>query len=182
MTTAFDIRCIESVDFDIEIFEILRHDPRVIAVCANGTEHTHSDFVSLLHCNFSDAAKFVRFAPDGVFLTTCREVIHYDSKASKYIEKDAYETYLKYKQCGCRVLLFVKHENRIFVQDVERIRLLHGSVTVEPYSIERRWPVGEDGWIYPKLKKNFRASTNPGLASGTPYREIDLSSMLVFTK
>ena len=46
------------------------------SVARNGTEHTHPDFVELLRRNNSEASKFVRFAPDGVALSTTGSVFH----------------------------------------------------------------------------------------------------------
>lgn len=142
--------------------------------CAmNGTEHTHPDFVGRLRSDDSEAAKFIRYAPDGVMITKSGEVIHYDAKDARAIEKDAYETYLKYRQSGCRVVVFVKNGGAIYYQDVDKIRFLDSHSYVATFPERMRLPV-VDGWITPRASRNqFKRSR----MSGTPFKYIDFSSM-----
>lgn len=163
--------------FQEQLMSLLSKRGDVASVCANGTEHTHPDFVSLLRSNNTRASKFVRFAPDGVYMKKDGEVIHFDAKAGKSIEKDAYEAYMALRGLGCRLLLFVKTgEGEMYFQDIEKVVLIDGEVTVSPFPANRRFPV-EDGWICPRKKAG---TTGAGNGSGTPYREIDFSSMKRF--
>ena len=171
---AFDARIQRGEQFEEELMELLSGNPNVVSVCQNGTEHTHPAFVSLLRDNNSPAAKMVRYAPDGVVLLKTKEVVHFDAKCAKSIEKDAYESYLGLTTIGCTVLLFVKHEGVIYWQDITKLTLIPGSTTVAPFPEHRRLPVGDDGWIYPRRNRPRMS----GDMSGTPYREIDFSSML----
>lgn len=174
-SNGFDKRLKQAVEFEEELRRILQCRPRVRAIAVNGTEHTHPSFVELLRTNTTDGARYVRYAPDGVYLCTNGDVIHYDAKASKAIEKDAYRTYMDYVRAGCKVMLFVKWGGMIYWQYVDKVVLTHGSDTVNQFPIGRRFPVDEDGWICPRHAEQKKpVSAN---MSGTPYREIDFSSM-----
>ena len=170
--TGFESRLAKGVEFETDLKAWLASRPSIRAVVANGTEHTHPDFVSLLRNDRSPAAKFVRFAPDGAVLHKSG-VIHYDAKAAKAIEKDAYETYMNYVSCGCRVVLFVKNGETVYCRDIQHVRLIDGNETISKFPENRRFPVDEDGWICPRLSRN---QLN-GRMSGTPYKEIDFASM-----
>jgi len=172
--TGFDTRLAAGVQFEADLKAWLELRPAIVSVVANGTEHTHPEFVSLLRNDRRSGAKFIRFAPDGVLLHKTDGAIHYDAKAAKTIEKDAYETYMNYVKCGCRVLLFVKHDGNVYWQDIESIVLIHGNETVGKFPESKRFPVDDDGWICPR--QSSRRTCN-GKMSGTPYREIDFASM-----
>ncbi len=156
-------------EFESEVFEALLVHEKVTAVVNNGTEHTHPEFVDGLRGIGSAASKFVRYAPDGVLQTSTGDVLHYDAKASKAIEKNAYEVYMSYVSVGCRVLLFVRHDDGIYWTDVEDMTFKDSHEVVGQFPEQRRFPV-VDGWIAPREKPGFR-STNR--MSGTPYKEID---------
>ena len=153
---------------------MLDDSPGILTVAANGTEHTHPEFAAQLRRLNSEAAKFVRYAPDGVMLTWDQEVIHYDAKAAKSIERNAYQVYMAYRKSGCRVILFVKYGGQAYWQDIEHVGLIDGRETVRHFPEERRFPVDEEGWVMPRAKPGFRSSA---LMSGTTYREIDLATM-----
>ena len=173
MTTAFEKRLQRGIDFENRVKTWLGSFVSIRAVVANGTEHTHPDFVALLRRDRSSAAKFVRFAPDGAMIHATKGVIHYDCKAAKAIEKDAYETYMQYVACGCRVILFVEFDGQVYWQDIEKIRLIDGNETIATFPPDRRFPVDDDGWICPRQSmQNYN-----GRMSGTPYKEIDFESM-----
>lgn len=174
MTTAFEARLAPGLEFERDVFRMLGDSPAILAVAANGTEHTHPDFAAQLRRLNSRAAKFVRYAPDGVMLTHDQEVIHFDAKAAKSIEKDAYEVYMAYRTAGCRVIIFVRYAGRAYWQDIERVGLIDGRQTVASFPEGRRFPVDDGGWITPRTKPGFRATTS---MSGTPYREIDFGTM-----
>lgn len=144
------------------------------SVARNGTEHTHPVFVELLRRNNSEASKFVRFAPDGVMLSANGSVFHWEAKASKAIEKDAYDTYLKYTTMGCNVLMFVKNpKNKIvYWQRVERVGFIPSAVVVGGFPENKRHPIDDDDWLCPR-----NGHGNAGFGSGTPYREIDFGSL-----
>lgn len=145
---------------------------RTTLVAKNGTEHTHPAFTDRIRRNSDAGAKFVRFAPDGVYLSTCGSVVHWEAKAGKNIEKDAYETYMAYHQMGCTVILFVKCE-RVYYQRVERVGFMPSTEVVGRYPPAKRHPICEDDWIHPRRGHGYA-----GLGSGTPYKEIDPSSLI----
>ena len=160
--------------------KVLSEMPGTLAVALNGTEHTHPSFVQELRTNDLPAAKFVRFAPDGVMVNKKGNVIHWDAKCAATIERDAYETYLKYGEAGCTVLLFVKHEGHIYWQRIENLRFLSSEEIVLGFPPGRRFPV-ENGWICPRKKPGYREQVSRNM-SGTPYQMIDFSSMKLWTR
>lgn len=168
---AFDSRLAKAKAFedDVERFCIACG----YQVAKNGTEHTHPIFVELLRQNNSEASKFVRFAPDGVALMAACGVVHWEAKSGNNIERDAYETYLKYHDMDCRVLVFVRsNRGNVYCQWIERIGFVPSIDVVSRF--KRRHPIDEDDWITPRADPNRIKS---GRASGTPYKEIDFESL-----
>jgi hypothetical protein len=146
-----------------------------ITVAKNGTEHTHPEFVRQLRTLNDPGAKFVRFAPDGVMLTA-RGVIHWEAKASKALERDAYETYMRYHAMGCAVRLFVRRpdDGVVFSQLVHQVGFIPSCDVVGQFHPSRRHPIDADDWICPRGGSGYA-----GAGSGTPYREFDFGSMRV---
>lgn len=168
----FSTRIVAARQFEQDLLAYLQADPFVVKAIINGTEHTHSDFVDLLRTNPSPAAKFIRFSPDGVMLLYNGEVVYYDAKTSRAIEKDAYNAYMQYADFGLTVLCFVQRRGgATYFQRIENIKLDTGEFTISRFSSEDQFPV-KDGWIC--LSKTAAGG------SGTPYREIDFSSMETF--
>jgi len=146
---------------------------KFVSVAKNGTEHTHPEFVDKIRRNTDRGSKLVRFAPDGVALTV-RGVVHWEAKASEYLEKDAYETYMAYFGMGARVMLFVRRRNPLAVywQYVERVGFIPSVDVVAPYAPHKRHPIDAEDWICPRNGHGFA-----GAGSGTPYKQIDFESM-----
>jgi len=167
----FETRISMATKFELEVEQYCR---RVSVMAAkNGTEHTHPDFVNNIRTNNAETAKLIRYAPDGILLTNEQDVYHWEAKCSDKIEKDAYKTYIKYTQIGHRVLLFCKSRGIVYCNFVENIALVDGAETVKKYPQSMRHPV-KNKWIYPRLGHG-----NSGTGSGTPYREIELSSLKI---
>ncbi len=172
---AFEKRLQPGIQAEQEAIEMIKAVAGVDAVALNGTEHTHPEFVNMLRSNNSGQSLFIRYAPDGVLLKH-GTVVHFDVKASKTIEKNAYNTYLKYQNAGCRVVLMVKHDGRWFVQDIEKLKLIDGNATVAEFP--NPFPVDAEGWICPR----YSGRTLISKMSGTPYRYIDMNSMKPWKK
>ena len=169
----FDSRLLVAKKFEEDVEAYLESHCGVLAVAKNGTEHTHPDFVDLLRTNNCCTSKLIRFAPDGVYLSTNKSVFHWEAKASINIERDAYETYMKYNDMGCQVVLFAKDKKDIvYWQFVNEIKFIESADVVAPFPSEHRFPIDDAGWLCPR-KSNRRA----GRGSGTPYKEIDFKSM-----
>jgi len=100
-------------------------------------------------------------------------VIHYDAKASVSIERDAYETYMKYRNTGYQIVVFVRPpvESTIFWQWIEKIRYLDSHIEVSKH--RRQFPVDEDGWIMPRKHRRWNSGSH---MSGTPFKYFDFSS------
>lgn len=150
---------------------------KAVAVAKNGTEHTHPDFVKQLRSSTDTASKFVRFAPDGVFLGRSG-VVYWEAKRSQTLERDAYNTYLQYHATGLPLILFIQNpENGLpYWQRVELVRFVPSQEIVNQYRLDARHPVDADDWICPRL-----GSGRSGRGSGTPYRHIDFSSLKPIT-
>lgn len=153
------------------------------AVAKNGTEHTHPDFVALLRGNNDTTSKMIRFAPDGVLLRA-GGVTHWEAKCSTInsdyinLEKDAYETYIKYHYMGCSVFVFFKHPiGDVYGQYVEKIGFVPSEDVVGRFPPHMRYPIDEDDWITPRRSANGKR----GSGSGTPYREVDVQSLKPIT-
>lgn len=167
----FHSRLIAGKSFEAQVERFCRLF--VSSVAKNGTEHTHPEFVSHLRGKNDPGSRFVRFAPDGVMLTT-GGVIHWEAKASKALERDAYETYLLYESIGCSIRLFVQRpaDRAVFSQWVKKIRFVPSANVVGQFPAEKRHPVDAQDWICPR-----HGSGQSGRGSGTPYREIDFCSL-----
>ncbi len=143
-------------------------------VVRNGTEHTHPNFVSRLRDNDTEAAKFIRYAPDGAYRTNEGQVIHFDVKAANAIEKDAWNVYRAHEAAGCRVKLYIEFGGKSYSQWLSDVRFLDSHSYVERFQEVRRFPIDEQGWICPRQKPGFRPD---GKMSGTPYKYLDFDSL-----
>jgi len=172
MTQRFNQRLKLAEEFELAVEGYLNAAKKIQSVAKNGTEHTHPDFVELLRRNNTSASKMVRFAPDGVALHANSQVIHWEAKSSINIEKDAYQTYMKYHDMGCHVLIFAKNRDKVYHQFVERVGFIPSEDIVRPFHPDARHPIDDDGWMCPRKGKG-----TSGYGSGTPYKTIDFSSM-----
>ncbi|MHC9544620.1 MAG: hypothetical protein AB9903_34315 [Vulcanimicrobiota bacterium] len=174
MTKAdFQKRLTDGEAFEQELIESLKAMPDIVDVIENGTEHTHPVFIDRLRQNKSEQSKLLRFTPDGVFLQNDESIIHYDAKASRSIERDAYETYQKYWNMGFRIVIFVRppYESTIYWQWLDQIRFLDSHTEVSKH--RRQFPVDEDGWIIPRSDDGWYYGSH---MSGTPFKYFDFHS------
>jgi hypothetical protein len=160
----FSERLNQAIAFENEIMEYL--NMKSVIAAKNGTEHTHPEFVINIRNNTDSGSKFVRFAPDGILLKN-NKTIHWEAKCAKSIEMDAYNTYMKYYEMGCVVVLFVKKKNNnavywCYIQDLQFL------------PIPDDWVTNEYGWLAPKAMNGVKYN-----GSGTPYKLIDFNSMKV---
>jgi hypothetical protein len=167
----FEYRLGTGTAFEAEVECYLRRHWDIESVARNGTEHTHPRFVAQLRSRSDEAAKFIRFAPDGVALPKSGTVFHWEAKCSRYIERDAYESYCRHEQAGCRVLLFLSVQSGVYFNWVSELTFVDSQLVVGAYSPQRQFPV-IDGWIYPRRAHNAGELL---FGSGTPFREVDLS-------
>ena len=129
------------------------------SVAKNGTEHTHPFFVDKLRKNDSLQSKLVRYAPDGVVLKHNGDVIHWDAKGSVFIERDAYETYMRYVNQGMKLIICVCTDyGGFFWQRVDQIEF--------DDNLRRCCPRDENGWLLPRECRNWDEHNG----SGTPYK------------
>ena len=92
------------------------------------------------------------------------------------IEKTAWEQYWKLHESG-NVVVIVFGKLKWQWNLLENIALVAATETVGRFPLSRRFPI-VDGWITPRGSQrwtNVRQSNQQ--ASGTPYREVDVTSL-----
>jgi len=131
-------------------------------------------------------AQLLRHSPDGVLCRTDERVVLWDAKAAKAIERDAYESYLKYHAIGHRVVLFFKRlksvplaNQQLLWQDIQELQFIDSYARLSRYDPARRWPIDEDGWVAPRQNPDFRPTED---YSGTPFRYIDFSKLVIWSR
>ncbi len=170
----FNVRLRCGILFEQLLCYLLAHINCISQIALNGTEHTHPAFMQAIRNNFGDAALFLRFAPDGVILIENngkKNLYHWEAKNAKNIERDAYQTYLKYQTAGCRIFIFVLDGGLIYFQILNKLKFIDSQAILDRYPNGKRFPVDEDGWICPPPRNGEKR---------TPYKEIDFSSMKPF--
>ena len=141
-------------------------------VAKNGTEHTHPDYVDAIRNKEDPGSLMVRFAPDGIALTTKR-TIYWEAKSGNNLERFAYETYMNYYAMGVAVMVFVRrNDGCVYWQWVQCIGFVPSCDVIGRHLPDRRHPLDEDDWICPRMGHGYAGS-----GSGTAYREIDFSSL-----
>lgn len=137
----------------------------------NGSEHTHAPLVDKFRRDDSLRARLVRFTPDTmVFMDG--NLCYFEAKAGQSIEKAAYLTYCHIEKHIMPVVVVLWTKNgAVKWQFCSQIQFKPSLVVVEKYG-DRAHPIDIDGWISPRNGHGFA-----GNGSGTPYREVQLSSM-----
>ena len=166
MGSRFEDRQNQGLRFEAELFQAVQEMGFNIAI--NGTEHTHPEFVSQLHRSTDQTSLAVRFQPDGVAsVGKIPRTFYIEAKNSKMIEKTAHQQYCKLATLDNIVVVVFKPLSNGWCF-ADSMPLIHGSETVKPFPIGRRFPVDEDGWLCPR-----QVGRRPSRGSGTSYREID---------
>lgn len=148
-------------------------------VARNGTEHTFPEFTKLLRRSEDSTSLAIRFQPDGVAcIGDIPRSFYWEAKASNHIEKTAWEQYMNCHEVGNVLIIIFEYSSEWRWNFIEDIQLIPASETVGRFPPCRRFPV-VDGWITPRgsARWNEIKSRNPQ-ASGTPYREVDMTSLL----
>lgn len=177
----FSVRTGASAEFERCLFDAI--GKMGFEVALNGTEHTHPDFVSGLHSSNDQTSLAIRYQPDAVAcIGKIPRSFYVEAKAAKNIEKTAYEQYCKLQANG-NILVVVFEKLGWQWNFIEDIDLIHGDMTVAPFPPERRFSVDEEGWLCPRQCSWWGQIKSSNLqASGTPYREVDISSLLEWAK
>jgi len=149
----------------------------------NGTEHTHPQFVEKLHRSTDQTSLSIRFQPDGVVsLGQIPKSFYVEVKASTAIEKLAYEQYAKLVNNGNILVLFFYIKRLVtekwkwqFLQNIRfKDSQQHVNQFNDPYPVIDEWICPREHCNWNKLRKERNVQ------SGTPYKEIDLSSLFDF--
>lgn len=150
-------------------------------VALNGTEHTHPAFASELHRSEDQTSMAIRYAPDGVAcIGKIPRSFYVEAKFARTIERNAWIQYGKLVEAGNILVIVFGWENNTVFNFYENIKLIPGEISGLRYPASSRYPV-EDGWIYPRKSKLWDNSKSPK-ASGTPYKEVDLTSLIPFSE
>jgi hypothetical protein len=144
---------------------------RGIDYTVNGSEHTHAELVKRFRDDDSLRARQVRFTPDTMVYME-GNLCYFEAKAGQTIEKAAYLTYLHIIHHAMPVVVMLWAKNGLVKwQFCERIRFLSSADIVAKHG-QYAHPIDAEGWIVPRMGHGFA-----GNGSGTPYREVQLSSM-----
>lgn len=175
MTTEFKIRKRGGDNFEDVCFAYWQ----AVSVTAvrNGTEHTHPEFVERLRYNDHPTAYFIRFAPDGCALLGDGSVIHWEAKSTQNIEKNAYQTYTRFHNMGCKLILVSRDikTGDVYAQSINKVSFTPSIQVVSKF--KQQHPIDNDDWICPD-----KAKVKPTKGSRNPYRQIDHRSMDLIPK
>lgn len=141
----------------------------------NGSEHTHTHLVEKFRRDDSLRARMVRFTPDAM---VCMDgnICYFEAKAGQSIEKAAYLTYCHIEKHIMPVVVVSWTKNgAIKWQFCSKIQFKPSQEVVKKHG-DFAHPIDPDGWISPRVGHGFA-----GNGSGTPYREVELSSMNTIT-
>jgi hypothetical protein len=151
-------------------------------VAINGAEHTHPAFVGNLHRSTDQTSLAIRFAPDGIAsVGDVPRSFYWEAKAGMSVERTAWEQYQKLVNNG-NVVIVIFGSATVPATAwrwglVQEIRLIPADVTVERFAPHLRFPI-RDGWITPRGSIRWEDVRNgKPQASGTPYREVDSTSL-----
>lgn len=145
----------------------------------NGVEVKHPEFARVSKRSTDPTSLSIRFAPDAIgWFMGKRDTraFYVDAKAGFRIERLAWENYQRLSDNGYVVVLIFKVMTTWSWNIQSCIKLASAEATVSRFPI--RFPI-VDGWITPRLStywNNQIRQTNQH-ASGTPYREVDVSSL-----
>ena len=147
-------------------------------VVLNGIEYTHPDFSSLLRQSKDATSLMIRYAPDGIVGIGLPVKSYYVEvktyKKSIYIEKDAYLNYMRISNNGGMVILIcINSENTHKLWN-----FINCIQFVENKYIGNDWPIDSDGWMAPRLHRNWHNIKRHYSGSGTPYRCVNCNTLL----
>jgi len=170
----FGDRIAKATKYEKQIFDAFKEMGFDMAI--NGTEHNYPEFVSRLRHSSDQTSLAIRYQPDGVIcFGNVPQSCYAEAKAGTTIEKDAYLQYQKLANNGNLVIIIFEGFNSSW-NFFDEIKLVPANVTVSRYST--RFPI-EDSWITPRKSPRWQAiSARKPNASGTPYREVDSSSLI----
>ena len=175
---SFQTRSVLGEEFSQQIFSDL--EKWGFNVALNGTEHTHPKFVNDLKISDDKTSLMIRFQPDGVAsIGKIPRSVYVEAKRSQYIEKNAYQSYMDLQTIGAVVFVVFGIYNKdndtldikfIDIQNLEFMPVLRS-----------KWPVA-DGWISPRLHKNWESEKYTFAGSGTPFLRIDQARLKNWTQ
>lgn len=165
----FERRATQGQEFSDRIFADLKRWGFQIA--KNGTEHTHPDFVSALRSSTDVTSLRIRYAPDGVLAYGMPARSAYvEAKNSIYIEKLAYENYMRLALEGCPVAVVFHQLQIVRFEFVENLAWV--------ISAPGKWPLDAENWICPRLHPQWEQLKREYKGSGTPFKKIEWSELL----
>ena len=141
-------------------------------VALNGTEHTNPYFVGGLKSSEDKTSLMIRFQPDGVAsIGNIPRSVYVEAKRSKFIEKNAYDSYMDLHKIGGIVFvvfgIYDKDNKSLEIKfiDIQKLKFI-------PALTNSKWPV-IDGWISPRSHNNWHLEKQTFTGSGTPFLQID---------
>ena len=164
---AFGGRISQSQLLENRIFQDLDSWGFIYAI--NGTEHTHPEFVGKIKDSTDLTTLSIRFQPDGVF-TFENKSAYIEAKNSVFIERLAYENYMRLHQSGYRVytVFFNREKDSIGFCRINQLKFVDVLKTPNP----KCWPI-VDGWLSPRNDPQYKSKIAGWGGSGTDYRKIE---------
>lgn len=180
MVDTFRDRAELGEQFAIAAFDFLRsgNGGLIRHVVRSGIEHSEfREAIEDLRRDDQAMARRLRFTPDGALHLRGVGFRHLEAKASRNIEREPYEYYLRFEEAGEPVFLLIgppptgQYVTRtpVYIGRVRDLVLRHGADTVSQYPSDHQYPITQDGWIAPR-----HAPRGAARGSGTQYREIDV--------
>lgn len=162
----FQDRIEKASKFEKELFKKIAELGFVVAI--NGTEHTYPAFIEGLKNSTDQTSLAIRFQPDGVArIGKIPRSFYVEAKASKSIERTAYDQYKKLFDAESVVVIVFEPLGWGWCF-IEEMPLEDGHDTVATFPVSRRFPVSDDGWLYPR-----KSTRGIAKGSGTPYRKVE---------
>lgn len=165
---SFEGRAANGQKFSQKIFDDLSAWSFIVA--KNGTEHTHPDFVKRLHASNDVTSLMIRYAPDGVISAASRastKSAYVEAKNSTFIEKAAYENYMRI-YCNGGIVAVVFADFTIRFEFIENLQFA---------SRLTNWPLDNEGWECPRLHPDWQRVRRKYPGSGTPFKKIRWGSL-----
>jgi hypothetical protein len=183
----FSLRIEKAASYESALIDYFNESGFITAL--NGTEHTHPDFVNQLRSSEDPTSLFVRFQPDGVaHIGRVPRSFYFEVKASKTIEKNAYDQYMKLASMGSIVVIFfgIKKDGHITFRwnYIESIKFQDSHHVLKDYKNkngihQQDIPIVEN-WLSPRLlpEHEYEQWKLQHRSSGTPYAAVDFRNLI----
>lgn len=171
----FPGRIVKGREFEDKIFDDLQKWGFIVA--RNGTEHTCRAFVDAIRNSVDQTSLAMRYQPDGVIAYGCPlKTAYVEAKSSLFIERAAYEQYIKLSNAGNNIFIVMNSGVEIKFSTAQSITF------TKQHPGKMNWPI-INGWVSPRSDTEYeiKKEKHPEWhGSGTDYAIVDFSSMMLW--